>query len=62
MLLAAAGETGPYVLVPHSYGGLIASLYAHTHPDEVAGLVMVDAAGEGIKQVANAENLGPVFS
>ncbi len=40
MLLAAAGETGPYVLVPHSYGGLIASLYAHTHPDEVAGLVM----------------------
>ena len=57
MLLAAAGETGPYVLVPHSYGGLIASLYAHTHPDEVAGLVMVDAAGEGIKQVANAENL-----
>jgi len=56
-LLAVAREPGPYVLVPHSYGGLIALLYARLYPDEVAGLVMVDAASEGIKRVANAENL-----
>ena len=29
---------------PHSYGGLVALLYARLHPEEVAGLVMVDAA------------------
>jgi pimeloyl-ACP methyl ester carboxylesterase len=57
-LLAAAGETGPYLLVPHSYGGLVAMLYARTHPDEVAGLVMVDAASERIEQVVSAEALG----
>ena len=27
-VLAAAGESGPYVVVAHSYGGLIATLYA----------------------------------
>ena len=38
-LLAAAGEPGPYVLVPHSYGGLIATLFARTWPEDVDGLV-----------------------
>jgi len=41
-LLTSAGETGPLVLVAHSYGGLIARLYAHDHPDDVAGMVLVD--------------------
>jgi pimeloyl-ACP methyl ester carboxylesterase len=45
-LLAALGETGPVVLVAHSYGGLIATLYARTHPASVAGLVMVDTVSE----------------
>jgi len=45
-LLAAAGVPGPYVLVGHSVGGLFARLYAHTYPDEVAGLVLVDASHE----------------
>jgi pimeloyl-ACP methyl ester carboxylesterase len=56
-LLAAAGERGPYVLVAHSYGGLIALLYARLHPEEIAGLVMVDAASDFISQVAPAESL-----
>ena len=42
-LLEAIGETEPVVLAGHSYGGAIARLYAHTYPDEVAGLVMVDS-------------------
>ncbi|MFG2292238.1 alpha/beta fold hydrolase [Streptomyces sp. NPDC048603] len=45
-LLTALGEPGPYVLVAHSYGGLIATLYARTHPRNVAGLVMVDTVTE----------------
>jgi pimeloyl-ACP methyl ester carboxylesterase len=31
-LLAALGEPGPYVLAAHSYGGVIAMLYARTYP------------------------------
>jgi pimeloyl-ACP methyl ester carboxylesterase len=48
-LLGAAGETGPYVLVAHSYGGLIARLYASTYPRDVAGLVLVDVLSEGLQ-------------
>jgi pimeloyl-ACP methyl ester carboxylesterase len=48
-LLSAAGEAGPYVLVAHSYGGLIGRLYASTYPDEVAGLLLVDALSEGLQ-------------
>lgn len=37
----AGGE--PVVLVGHSMGGLLAARYAPDHPDEVAGLVLLDA-------------------
>ena len=46
-LLAAGGVLPPYVLVGHSFGGLVARLFASTVPDEdVVGLVLVDAAHE----------------
>jgi CubicO group peptidase (beta-lactamase class C family)/pimeloyl-ACP methyl ester carboxylesterase len=45
-LLAAAAVPGPYVLVGHSVGGLLVRLYASTYPDDVAGLVLVDATHE----------------
>jgi len=48
-LLTAAGEPGPYVLVGHSYGGLIVRLYASTYPKEVSGLVLIDALSEGLQ-------------
>jgi pimeloyl-ACP methyl ester carboxylesterase len=52
-LLHAAGEFGPYVLVAHSYGGVIATLFARTWPAEVAGLVMVDAATQLMERIAS---------
>jgi pimeloyl-ACP methyl ester carboxylesterase len=45
-LLVAAGVRPPYVLVGHSFGGLVVRLFASTVPDEVVGLVLVDAAQE----------------
>jgi pimeloyl-ACP methyl ester carboxylesterase len=43
-LLHRAGIGGPYVLVGHSYGGLFVRAYAVQYRDEVAGLVLLDAA------------------
>ena len=54
-LLMAAGEPGPYVLVPHSYGGLVATLFARTWPEDVDGLVLVDTATQLMRQVASPE-------
>ena len=45
-LLTAAAIPGPYVLAGHSFGGLVVRLFAATYPDEVVGLVLVDAAHE----------------
>ena len=42
-LLRALGEPGPYVVVGHSMGGLMARLFALTYPESVVGLVLVDA-------------------
>ncbi|HEY7304190.1 MAG TPA: alpha/beta hydrolase [Bryobacteraceae bacterium] len=41
-LLSRAGVPPPYVLVGHSFGGLLVRAYAHHRPDQVAGLVLVD--------------------
>lgn len=45
-LLEEAAVPGPYVLVGHSVGGLFVRLYASRYPDDVAGLVLVDASHE----------------
>jgi pimeloyl-ACP methyl ester carboxylesterase len=41
-LLASAAFSVPYVIVGHSFGGLIARLFQQRHPEVVAGLVLVD--------------------
>jgi thioesterase domain-containing protein len=43
-MLTTLGEPGPYLLVPWSYGGLVARAAATAHPDQIAGMVMVDAS------------------
>jgi pimeloyl-ACP methyl ester carboxylesterase len=40
--LKAASLDPPYVLVGHSYGGFVAKMFFSLHPEEVAGMVLVD--------------------
>jgi pimeloyl-ACP methyl ester carboxylesterase len=74
-LLARAGVAGPYVVVGHSWGGLIAQVFAHTYPRVVAGAVLLDATNyayglpprrklnpEGIDAHASANQLAKVRS
>jgi len=41
-LLSNAGIHPPYILLGHSFGAINALVFAKTHPEEVAGLVLVD--------------------
>ena len=41
-LLKGAGIKPPYILVGHSFGGLVMRRFALNYPDEVAGIVLVD--------------------
>lgn len=46
LLLEEAELAGPYVLVGHSFGGLVARLYADQHSGDVVGMVLVDTSHE----------------
>ena len=45
-LISASGISGQVLLVGHSYGGLIAQLYAAKHPDDTFEVVLVDSLHE----------------
>jgi pimeloyl-ACP methyl ester carboxylesterase len=45
-LLEAANEKGPYILVGHSFGGFNVRVYNGQYPNDVAGVVLVDASHE----------------
>ena len=72
-LLVQAQIAGPYVVVGHSWGGLIAQVFAHAYPRAVAGAVLLDATNfaygvpperklnpEGIYSRASMEDLAKV--
>lgn len=42
-LLHRAAVPGPYVIAGHSFGGLYALTFAARHPEEVAGMVLIDS-------------------
>lgn len=42
-MLQAAGIAPPYLLVGHSFGGLVVRYFAAEYPDEVVGALLVDA-------------------
>lgn len=52
-LLGKAGIQSPYVLVGHSFGGINVQYFASQHPNEVAGMVLVDSTHE--KQFSRQE-------
>ena len=47
-LLGTAGIPGPYILMGHSIGGKYMRLYASQYPQDVAGMVLVDARHENV--------------
>lgn len=42
--LMEAGETGPYILMPHSVSGIYATWYANKYPSEIEGIVGIDCS------------------
>jgi len=43
-LLRISGEHSPYLLVGHSWGGWLITVYARRHLENVAGIVLVDSS------------------
>jgi pimeloyl-ACP methyl ester carboxylesterase len=58
-LLTAAAIPGPYVLVGHSWGGLVVRAYADRHPDQVAGMVLIEASDpDAWRRLGKPEGVG----
>jgi pimeloyl-ACP methyl ester carboxylesterase len=58
-LLGSAKEKGPYVFVGHSWGGIIARVYASLYGKDVAGLVLVDPTHEDMYWEINGKIVVP---
>ena len=58
--LSASGESPPYVLVGHSFGGLNVTLYTYLHREQIVGLVEVDpgVAGQDVRFAEQIPALG----
>ena len=52
-LITAAGLSGPFVFVAHSYGGLLLNLLARQRPDLVSGLVFVEPTSEFLPRIGS---------
>ncbi|MFO1350559.1 MAG: alpha/beta hydrolase [Gammaproteobacteria bacterium] len=49
-LLETAHVRKPYLMVGHSFGGLITRLFAAQHPEKIIGIVLIDATHEAQDQ------------
>jgi pimeloyl-ACP methyl ester carboxylesterase len=58
-LLRVIGVGPPYVLVGHSYGGMIIREFAARYPHQVAGMVLLDASSEPEVAVYDRLHAGP---
>jgi len=54
-LLRRSRIPGPYLLVGHSYGGMIVRRFAQLKPGQVAGMVLADAFGTNIRELFGPE-------
>ena len=45
-LLQQAGEEPPYILIGHSFGGIVVRIYAAEYPTDVSGIILADARHE----------------
>ncbi|WP_337188265.1 alpha/beta fold hydrolase [Phenylobacterium sp.] len=54
-LVKASGERGPFVLVGHSMAGLYMRQFAVRNPDQVVGLVLVDAVTPDMMAIPDAQ-------
>ena len=41
-VLKSVGIEGPYILMPHSIGGVYATYWESTYPDEIEGVIFID--------------------
>jgi pimeloyl-ACP methyl ester carboxylesterase len=58
-LLQNADIGGPYILIGQSLGGFVVRLFASQHPDDVAGVILVEATPpDFLKQITGAQS-GP---
>jgi pimeloyl-ACP methyl ester carboxylesterase len=60
--LTSAGESPPYVLVPHSMSGLEAVHWAHRYPDDVAAIIGLDPAMPPIYEIMPQQRLVPALA
>lgn len=58
-VLAKAGERGPFILVGHSYAGLIVRAFAAAYPGDVCGMLLIDAVYPGIHRTFLPSYRGP---
>lgn len=56
-LLQETGVQPPYLLVGHSFGGLNVRLFAELYPEDLAGIILVDACHED-----QNDNMVPLFT
>jgi pimeloyl-ACP methyl ester carboxylesterase len=53
-MLVGAGVEGPYVIVGHSLGAWVATMFTARYPDDVVGLVLADPRGPHVSEAWRA--------